>query len=270
MGHRRGAARLVETLELILDCALGPLDLAFEAVFLVPLLGSVLFYALSLSAAVVWRALALPLLVLTRAGLRVDRRLAVRALVLTKEGDPVADIEGVGERLGEASAILQKQAGVRLAPIRFARDVRPALPLVEAARSAASKPALIASCDLTALRDDLLRRGGAGWCRRLIFADVWRCYFGGARRLLFFGRPLYVFVVQQVKGMSGCSLGPLADYVVVGADCGGMTMAHEIAHACGLWHVRDEANLMKHIHSKDRMTPLQAAVLSTSEHVTPF
>ncbi len=270
MDIRRGTARLTQAIELVLDCVLGPADLALEAFFLLPLVGPVVFYALSLTAAVVWRAVALPLLVLAQLGLRVDRRLAVRAVVLTRDGDPVASPQVVEERLAEASAILQKQAGVRLVQIRFACDARPPLPLVGTAASASGEHALTSACDFTALRDDLLRRGGGRWYRRLIFQEAWRGYFRGTRRLLFLGRPVYLFVIQQVKGMSGCSLGPLADYVVVGAECGGMTMAHEIAHACGLWHVRRETNLMKHIHSRDELTRLQAAVLSTSEHVTPF
>lgn len=270
MDIRRRSARLIESIELVLDCVLGPADLALEALFLLPLVGPLVFYALSLTAAVVWRAVTLSLLALAQLGLRMDRRLAVRAVVLTRDGDPIARPQVVEERLAEASAILQKQAGVRLVQIRFACDARPPLPLVGTAAFPSGEHALTWACDLTALRDDLLRRGVGRWYRRLIFQEARRSYFRGTRRLLFLGRPVYLFVIQQVKGMSGCSLGPLADYVVVGADCGGMTMAHEIAHACGLWHVGHEANLMKHIHSADGLSRLQAVLLSTSEHVTPF
>ncbi len=259
---------LIESLELLLDCVLGPVDLALETIYLVPILGPLLLYAMSVAAAIVWRALRLPLLALALVGVRPHRRLAVRAVVLTKDGGPVADCEAVRQRLADASSILQRQAGVRLVPVRLAWDVRPPLPLVEVASAPQDERALMPSCNLTAVRDDFFVRGGSRWYRRFVLGDAWRCYFGGSRRLLGRGRPVYLFVVQQVKGVEGCSLGPLADYVVVGASSSGTTMAHDIAHACGLWHVKSDANLMRHILSKNGLTRLQVAMLTTSEHVT--
>lgn len=267
---RRATTRLLGAIELVLDLLLGPVDLLFEALFLIPLLGPLVFHALNFPIAVIWRGAALPLLVLARLGVRMDPRLAVRAIVLTRGGKPVAPVEGVAQCLAEASAILQQQTGVRLVPIRFACSVRPPLPLVEVSPYEANERALLYSCDMSAVRDDLLRQGGSGWYRRFIFRDAWRSFFGGARRLLFIGRPLYLFVIDEVKGLSGCSLGPLADYVVVGADAGGITMAHEIGHACGLAHTASEANLMRPRHCGHGLTRFQADLLFTSEHVTPF
>jgi hypothetical protein len=61
--------------------------------------------------------------------------------------------------------------------------------------------------------------------------------------------PVTVFIVADVHNKGGCSPGgPLTDYVTV--DLGGLnnptfsTMAHELGHACSLWHSFGKSNLM--------------------------
>ena len=59
--------------------------------------------------------------------------------------------------------------------------------------------------------------------------------------------PVTIFVVKDVKAdANGCSLGPLADWIVI--DKAGIkevnSFAHEIAHACNLWHSGSAGNLM--------------------------
>jgi hypothetical protein len=61
--------------------------------------------------------------------------------------------------------------------------------------------------------------------------------------------PVTIFIVRSVQSGDkiGCSLGPLADYVVVDYDMGvstGNTLAHEVGHACNLWHVQRTSELM--------------------------
>jgi hypothetical protein len=61
--------------------------------------------------------------------------------------------------------------------------------------------------------------------------------------------PVTVFIVRSVQNGDkiGCSLGPLADWVVVDYSQGVSsvsTMAHEIGHSCNLWHVEPNSNLM--------------------------
>jgi hypothetical protein len=62
--------------------------------------------------------------------------------------------------------------------------------------------------------------------------------------------PVTIFIVRSVaKGDNkiGCSLGPLADWVVVDSGDGLIhtdTIAHEVGHACNLWHVSPMSNLM--------------------------
>lgn len=48
-------------------------------------------------------------------------------------------------------------------------------------------------------------------------------------------------------------MGPMADYVLVDIsvlDANTSTIAHEIAHACGLWHSAERGNLAIHQREK--------------------
>ncbi len=58
--------------------------------------------------------------------------------------------------------------------------------------------------------------------------------------------PITAFVVRDVKGKIGCSLGPLTDYITISPK--GVkstnTLAHEIGHCCDLWHSKTKSNLM--------------------------
>ncbi|MCF4121998.1 hypothetical protein L1785_13520 [Antribacter sp. KLBMP9083] len=115
-------------------------------------------------------------------------------------------------------------------------------------------------------------------------------YFRGNRGV----SGISVFVVREVEGKSGCSLGPLADYVTVGADKGfenstsgppyadeqrPTTPVHEIGHACMLQHRRvtssdqeerdrERKNLMKARTPRGvTLSRVQAAILRTSRHM---
>ena len=83
--------------------------------------------------------------------------------------------------------------------------------------------------------------------------------------------PITVFVVKNIKGAIGCSLGPLTDYVTLDHDGAKdkSVLAHELAHACGLWHVKDKTNLLWHTSSRgDAITWWQKNIFRSSRHVT--
>lgn len=82
--------------------------------------------------------------------------------------------------------------------------------------------------------------------------------------------PVTVFIVNDVSGKIGCSLGPLTDYVTV--DRAGVksitTMAHEIGHACGLWHYDGKSNLMWADNGRgDEVAWWQKNLFRSSRHV---
>jgi len=83
--------------------------------------------------------------------------------------------------------------------------------------------------------------------------------------------PVTAFVVLDIDHASGCSLGPLTDYVTL--DPGGArntsTLAHEIAHACGLWHQQTKSNLLWRTHSRgDEVKWWQKNIFRSSRHIT--
>jgi hypothetical protein len=85
--------------------------------------------------------------------------------------------------------------------------------------------------------------------------------------------PVTVFIVSKIEGKSGCSYGPLTDYVTV--EVAGLaghdpsTMAHEIGHACNLWHSFGQSNLMyKHSTRGDTVHWWQKNLFRSSRHAT--
>jgi len=83
--------------------------------------------------------------------------------------------------------------------------------------------------------------------------------------------PITAFVVLDIDHASGCSLGPLTDYVTLDPDGArnASTLAHEIAHACGLWHIRSKSNLLWRTFSRgDEVKWWQKNIFRSSRHVT--
>lgn len=82
--------------------------------------------------------------------------------------------------------------------------------------------------------------------------------------------PITVFIVRDVQGKQGCSLGPLTDYIV--ADPNGVKnpslIMHEIGHSCGLWHSGDQSNIMFAESTRgDGVKGFQKNLFRSSRHV---
>jgi hypothetical protein len=86
------------------------------------------------------------------------------------------------------------------------------------------------------------------------------------------GFPITVFVVRDVGGKKGCSLGLFTDYVTVDLDGvkSDSRMAHEIGYALGQFgHLGDSTNLMyKHDNRGDHVRWWQKNLFRNSRHVT--
>ena len=210
----------------------------------------------SLARAIATRVLALPDFIAGFAGWRPAKKLRVRVVILRDEGGaPLVDEREVEDSLVEARRVLAREAAVQL--------VSAGDQLVETLAERAPAAALEHPCSAQGLwRADL---GPAGRYFRRRLAD-------GAGLPLGHGAPITVFVVRDVVGKCGCSLGPFGDYVTIdGSGLTGRTkriLAHELGHSCGLRHSNRDDNLMRSPGPGERLTRLQATILRTSRHVT--
>jgi hypothetical protein len=212
----------------------------------------------SLARAVVSRVLGLPDLLAALAGWRPAKKLRIRVVVLRDErGAPLVGKDAVQESLTEAGRVLEREARVAL--------VSAGDRLFETLADSAPAAALEHPCSAQGLWRADLGPAGAYFRRRLA---------RGVRLPLGLGAPVTVFVVRDVVGKCGCSLGPLGDYVTI--DRGGLTrgtrriLAHELGHSCGLRHSTRDDNLMRPAGPGERLTRLQAAIVRSSRHVTYF
>jgi hypothetical protein len=218
------------------------------------------------------RALGLPGALLDAVGFRPVKHIRVFIKILRDEqGVPVAQPADLEVGLATAQRIFGEQANVILHPPLLSGETATAM--VSVLEEPAPQEALDVHCDAAAWREDF-GIAGAFFSRHLA-----RNIFG---TLLGIGAPVTVFIVRDVKDKAGCSLGPLTDYVTVapvglagrfpnGDKTGPLhagTIAHEIAHACALWHVGDRSNLMHPSTDGTQLSLWQKVVLRNSRHVT--
>ena len=188
-------------------------------------------------------------------GVQPFKQLRLRVVILRDEqGAPLCHPDEVRASWQEAERIFSSQAHVRIIA---------APPHVLVAPQPAPMAALNVHCDDGAWQEDMDLAGD--YFRR-------NCAQTRPGKWLGYAAPVTVFIVRDISNKGGCSLGPLTDYVTLEA---GMLdrarhrlLAHEVAHACGLWHSREKENLMFPVGPGDRLTRLQSIVLRNSRHVT--
>lgn len=203
------------------------------------------------------RALGVPDLLLYFAGLRLDKRVRVRVVILRDEqGTPLASEAEVMPSIDEMRRIFAAESRTAIVP---------AEPLIVTVPDPSPTKALDVHCDDGAWQEDF---DVAGAYFRRWMAKNW------PGRLLGYAAPVTVFIVRDISLKGGCSLGPLADYVTLEAKMLDRAkfriLAHEVAHACGLFHSKETANLMFPKGPGDQLYGWQTAVLRNSRHVTYF
>lgn len=76
-----------------------------------------------------------------------------------------------------------------------------------------------------------------------------------------------IFIRDIIEGDDvGCHI-PGTDYVIVDQSASGLVLAHEVGHACDLWHVSERDNLMNHIVRDDQVHRWQVCIFRRSRFV---
>lgn len=201
------------------------------------------------------RALGLLDLAGSFSGVRPFKQIQVRVVILRDEtGQPLCQEDDIHASLQEMSRIFSQEVHVR---------VLAASPQIITLPEPAPLAALDVHCDDGAWQEDFDMAG-----------NYFRRHSASTRsgRWLGYGAPVTAFIVRDISNKGGCSLGPLTDYVTLEAEMLNRArhrlLAHEVAHACGLWHSKDKENLMFPRGPGDKLTRLQEAIVRNSRHVT--
>lgn len=200
-------------------------------------------------------------------GVLSDEGGAILDRVQQTPDDEAAAVAPRPNRWDELDAAIDEARRILLSEVNVVLKPDSNSDMITVVEPAAPDYALRVGCNSRAYRE------GLGDTGRYFEAATRRLHAGSGTRA---PDPLTVFIVEDIEGKSGCSLGPLADYVTV--DLSGLVdrgrfghppwaLAHEIGHACNLWHYGD--NLMRpHPEGrKDYLKRWQRALFRASGHV---
>ncbi len=185
------------------------------------------------------------------------KKLQYQVFILSDQKGPLIDPGQIQPAIDFLTQTFQQRLNVSVHPYG-----KPGVQVIEGVAPAA---ALDVGCNLDLLGNEF---GEAGQ----FFAEHLAGWVAIPISLAF---PVTIFVVRSVANgdKDGCSLGPLADYVVVAASSFSnpdsvSTITHEIGHACNLWHVRTQSNLMwADIPRGNNLSWWQKNLVRSSRHV---
>ena len=221
-------------------------------------------YAINSLRELAWRMVGIPDLVLSLFGVLRPKKMRIQVAVLrdvdgrallADDELPAADRERDCQWIEDAVALLsdvfKTQANIQVLPASDSVVTTPS--------EAAPTYALATRCGAGLLADGL-RSPAAAYYRGLCRAGA-----------------ITAIVVTQIQGKVGCSLGPLADYLLVsahsvrpsGPGTNANTLVHEMGHQNGLLHRGDRANLMFGTTERGlELTRWQRAWIRNSRFVT--
>lgn len=219
-----------EGVTLVLDAAAW----LSHVVLSIPGVGGILRSVLNWSTELFWRAVGLIDFAGSLLGIRLRKRIYVGVLIPRANGVPVATEAQILPQIQQADALFRALANVEVVYTGACT-----------ARLNAPEQALNIQCDFAGFFSDWWIGGSY-----LEFASA-NCKFDdGWRRLVGHGGQILVIPVQNVQPDDpasvtvGCSFVSSQNFVVVEPTVDPFTAAHEIGHACWLWHTGDPLNLM--------------------------
>ena len=217
----------------------------------IPILGRLIGLVWHALLDVFWRLVSLLDIIAGALGLHLPKKLRLCVIILSNERRvPVATAESLQPEIERAKRIYKDAANIKLTVD------------IHTLETPAPKDNLDPPCGVGSLGDDL-------WVQGTYYENNGnvQCFDSAFLHLIGYAAPVVVFIVRDVEGKKGCSLGPLTDYVVVeGKDP--VCLAHEVSHACGLWHVDDSANLAHRNCGGTQLDEWQVAIVRSSRHVT--
>lgn len=235
----------------IVDGALSIVGVLIGLVFAIPIIGRLLRQIWDFLLEIFWRLVGILGTLADIIGWEWRKRLRICIVILREEEGPVATQADLQPHIDSAKRIYDQAANVELI-----------VEGVHTIEAIAPDLALDVSCDAAAWGEDLWLTGG--WFE-VTANDT--CFEGTGRRLIGWASPITVFAVREVGGKLGCSLGPFSDYVTVEGR-NAICIAHEIGHACGLWHNDGSNNLMNAACGGTTLKKWQRVILRGSRHVT--
>jgi hypothetical protein len=267
---------VVETVESLAGWIASALAFLVELIFTIPILGRILKWIWNFILTVVWSIVGLGDLFLALIGILPEKKLRICVIILRDEMGRLIDTRAnLIPQVQNAIDIFRREANVRIIPSApfqydsgFVGSERATEAWIHTDRRGRNEPTVLdVACGPAAAGEDLLAAGGQFELKASTI-----CFYSNARRVVGYGAPVIVFIVRSVGGTdeSGCSLGPLTDYVTVEANgsSDSNVLGHELGHACNLWHINDRNNLMNPDRAADRLERWQVAILRNSRHVT--
>jgi len=188
-----------------------------------------------------------------------------------EEGNPLTTPEKIYPEILRTQEILD-QAKVKIIPAfpapkkgRESGRLPDAEYWIRTQSTPASKTILDVDCNTKAMLQDLAMTGV-----QYQFKTIQTLFSTSFRRVFGIGAPITVFVVRDIGTKAGCSLGWLSDYVTLKSKLP-LCLAHEIGHACNLFHTDDKENLMYEKSCRPvKLTKRQIGLLRASRHVSYF
>lgn len=269
---------IVDTVTSVIGGIFDAIAAVLNFIFSIPYVGALLRWIWNVVTAIIWGLVSVLDVLGALIGVMPEKRMRLMVIIQrTEEGGQVATLDEVLPSIQRAIDTFKGQANVRILPtgqFKYASafgnlpKASPDYVFIEVGSSDADT--LDVNCGSGLAADDL-GSSGTSFNQKLVLDMFW----GNARRLIGYGGPIGAFAVRRFKTKNdGCSLGPLTDYVVVKFQEDVLrTLAHELGHACYLWHYDDPDNLMTPGSAGGigySLTWLQKALVRVSRHVTYF